>query len=390
MFRTIIPLLMFSLYSSLVLADSADPYAGFPEPQSNFNAYIHEVEQYLRSTQMPQRAGDDVTYNLPYHVAAKSGVPFRGTFLLIHGLNDSPYVFSDVKEQLVNRGFDVRAILLPGHGNTPKAQLNMSYKTWLNAARQHLALLKKQTDGPVYAGGFSLGGVIATILAYEDKDIEGLVLFSPAFKSQKHHLLRWASLYSRYKPWVFGGMIIEDNPTKYNSIPINGTAQYFKTTQQLNSLWRFKKLDIPVLIVMSQDDSVVNVEHAISKFNTRFSSAAKHLIVYSNSSDIKPSEFITVKPSAYPELRVLNQSHQSVLMSRSNPLFGEEGSVLVCNGNEWAVFSACLYYRGTHWYGAHTTPSPDGVPVARVTYNPDFNAVFDSFDEVFATQTTRE
>jgi esterase/lipase len=384
MIRFLILLFTLGLLSLPISADDADPYVGFPAPQANFDEHIDAVEQYLRSTQMPQRARSDVKYNLPFHASAKPDVPFRGTFLLIHGLNDSPYVFSDVKEQLVNRGFDVRAILLPGHGNTPKAQLNMSYKTWLSAARQHLKLLKQQTDSPIYAGGFSLGGVIATILAYEDKAIEGLLLFSPAFKSQKHHLLRWASLYSRYKPWVFGGMIIEDNPTKYNSIPINGTAQYFKTTQKLNSLWRFRKLDIPVLMVLSADDSVVNVEHAISKFNSRFSSASKHLIVYSNSADTKSSEFITVKPSSYPEIRMLNQSHQSVLIGRQNPLFGEKGSVLVCNGNEWAVFSACLYYRGTHWYGAHTTPSPDGVPVARVTYNPDFAAVFESFDKVFA------
>jgi len=384
MLRFIILLFTIGLHSLPTLADDVDPYAGFPTPQANFDEHIDAVEQYLRSTQMPQRARSDVKYNLPFHAAAKPDVPFRGTFLLIHGLNDSPYVFSDVKEQLVKRGFDVRAILLPGHGNSPKAQLNMSYKTWLSAARQHLKLLKQQTDSPIYAGGFSLGGVIATILAYEDKAIEGLLLFSPAFKSQKHHLLRWASLYSRYKPWVFGGMIIEDNPTKYNSIPINGTAQYFKTTQKLNSLWRFRKLDISVLMVLSADDSVVNVEHAISKFNSRFSSASKHLIVYSNSADTVSNEFITVKPSSYPELRMLNQSHQSVLIDRQNPLFGEKGSVLVCNGNEWAVFSACLYYRGAHWYGAHTTPSPDDVPVARVTYNPDFTAVFDSFDKVFA------
>ncbi len=390
MIKTTIVLFVLVLLAPPLSANDTDPYADFPEPHANFDTHIDQVEQYLRSTQMPQRARSDVHYNLPFHESANPSVPFRGTFLLIHGLNDSPYMFTDVQQQLVDRGFDVRAILLPGHGNTPKAQLMMSYKKWLRAARQQLLLLKQQTDQPVYLGGFSLGGVIATILAYEDDAIQGLLLFSPAFKSQKHHLLRWASIYSKFKPWVFGGMIIEDNPVKYNSIPINGTAQYFKTTKRLNSLWRFKTLDIPVLMVMSDDDSVVNVEHAVSKFNSRFTSDAKHLIMYSNNSARSSTGTMTVKPSAHPELRVINQSHQSVLISRSNPLFGENGSVLVCNGNEWPVFSACLYYRGTHWYGAHTTPSPDGVPVARVTYNPNFDAIFTQFDTVFAADPIRK
>ncbi len=50
---------------------------------------------------------------------------------------------------------------------------------------------------------------------------------------------RWAgsSLISYVKPWVFGGMIIEDNPIKYNSIPINAAVQYYKTAKYQQRSW---------------------------------------------------------------------------------------------------------------------------------------------------------
>lgn len=365
---------------------AADKYAGFPAPKADFSAHIIEVKNYLLATQMSQRKPEDVRFNLPFELSASTSVPYRGRFLLLHGLNDSPYVFTDAGAELSERGFDVRAILLPGHGNSPEAQLSMSYTQWISAAREQLRYWDDQNSSPLYLGGFSLGGVLATALTIEHGNVEGLLLFSPAFKSSMNHLLRWSSLYAKFKPWVFGGMIIEDNPTKYNSIPINGAAQYYETTQYLKRRWKRRPLEMPVLVVASRDDSVLDIDFLINVFDRKFKSTKKRLLVYDNASDLTDSEFIQFRLSAYPQFRILNQSHQSVLMSSKNPLFGERGSVLVCNGNDWPTFSACLYSQETHWFGAQHTPSPDGKPVARTTYNPDFDTVFQVFDEVFSEQ----
>ncbi len=373
---------MLSSMSSVVIAE--DRYAGFPEPQADFNAHIVEVERYLSKTQMEQRTDDDIQYNLPFELSAAQDVPYRGKFMLFHGLNDSPYVWSDIAPELTRRGFDVRAILLPGHGNSPEAQLDMSYTRWIKAARDQLHYWIVDENTPVFLGGFSLGGVIATAMAVERGDVDGMLLFSPAYKSSMNHLLRWSSIYSVFKPWIFGGMIIEDNPTKYNSIPVNGATQYYKTTKYLKRIWGSTRLSMPVLMVASTDDSVVDVEHMAGVFKRRFTSEDRQLLIYSNDENAETEDFIMTRPSAYPELRVLNQSHQSVLMSEANPLFGKNGSVLVCNGNDWATFSGCLYSQEQHWYGAQHTPSPDGLPVARATYNPDFDTVLKLFDEVFS------
>jgi len=367
-------------------ANGQSEFAGFPEPESDFVAHVAKVREYLIKNQMKHRTEADAELNLPFEKLANDAVPYRGRFLLIHGLNDSPYVWTDVASQLVNKGFDVRAILLPGHGSTPRAQLKMSYTRWIKAARKQLAIYQYEAKGsPVYLGGFSMGGVIATALANENDNIAGLLLFSPAYQSTQDHLLRWSSLYSIYKPWVFGGMIREDNPIKYNSIPINGAAQYYKTARFLKRRMRRRQLDTPTLIVASRNDSVVDINYLLKFYKERLSSDKNRFILYSNGSEDDVKSFVDIRKSEFMGQRILSQSHQGVIMSSSNSLYGDDGRVLVCNGNDWPTFSRCLFYKGEHWYAAQHAPSPDGVPVARSTYNPDFENIFTTFDDVFSS-----
>lgn len=355
----------------------------FPPPNENFETHRTQVREYILATQMYQRSESDAEYNLPFELKANKDAPYRGKFLLIHGLNDSPYLWKDMAGELATRGYDVRAILLPGHGNTPEAQLNISYRSWVTAARDHMQLYLDPKEN-FYIGGFSLGGVIATLLATESDEVDGLLLFSPAFRSQIHHLLRFAGLYSILEPWAFSGMILEDNPVKYNSIPINNGSQYFKTTQALKRRWPLRRLNIPVLVVASINDSVVNIEHMEKSYNRGFT-AKKHMIVYDNerAGETDPETGIEYRSGLFEEGRLLNQSHQSVLIAPDNPIYGREGTILVCNGKEYTDFKACLDYQGKHWYAAQHTPSPDGVPVARTTYNPDFDYVLTQFDRIF-------
>ena len=360
-----------------------DPFLkNFPPVGANFEQHVQRMQQYLLDTRMPQRSASDVDLNLPFELKANPEASYKGKYLLIHGLNDSPGIWQDIASSLSENGYDVRAILLPGHGNTPEALLNVSYRHWLALAQEHFTLWF-EPNKPFYIGGFSLGAVIATILVQENDGIDGLFLVSPAYYSTRNHLLRWASLVAPFKPWVFGGMIREDNPIRYNSIPINSAAQYYKTTRYLLRPWKTLKIDIPVLMVATTADSVVDVEKTRDFFQHKFTHPKKRLLLFDTDNTIARDGEIVIE-SSYPEKRILNQSHRSLLVAPQNPLFGEDGSILVCNGNEWPVFSSCLFYQGSdRWLAAEGTPSPDGIPVARTTYNPDYAALMDFHTQVF-------
>jgi len=236
------------------------------------------------------------------------------------------------------------------------------------------------------------------LLAMDNSDIASLLLISPAYDSKLNHYLRFSGIYKLFRPWVFGGMILEDNPMKYNSIPVNSGWQFFELTRELKRRWaRRTRIDIPTLMVLSVDDSVVDVDYTAQLFRRRFSHPQRRLIAYEapakkvgdalerieswpRFTDSANAVELSRDPMSLSH-RVLNQSHLGIMYSPDNPLFGKEGRVLVCNGNEYPIFMACMRSE-RHWYGAQHTPSPDGVAVARTTWNPDWSYLLESFDEV--------
>jgi esterase/lipase len=379
--------LLFLMPQAIAAGDGSAKARQFPGASSDFGKYIEQVEEYLIRHSLPGRSESEIRLNLPFEIHASSQVPYRGKYLLIHGLNDSAYVWTDIAQAIAARGFDVRAILLPGHGSHPGEMLNVSYKSWLRSVREHYEHWQVD-DTPIYIGGFSLGGVLATILALEKPEIAGLLLISPAYHSRLNTLLRWSGIYAMFRPWMFGGLITEDNPVKYNSIPINSGTQYFNSTIHLKKMmrddkkpWLGERLRMPVMMVVTANDSVVDIEYSRHVFHRHFRNPHSRLLIYQqHKASAQPEEVI--RTGHFPQRRIINLSHLSLLNAPHNPLFGENGSVLVCNGNKYPIYLACTQASG-HWFGAQHTPSPDGVAVARSTYNPDFGYLLELFDQVF-------
>ena len=351
-----------------VRADGAG--GGFAAWETDFERYRAGAHRWLTSRAMPQRDSADVALNLPFERDADPTVPHRGRFLLLHGLNDSPAIWHDFADALVARGFDVRAILFAGHGSTPADMLDVTWESWLDAARLWLSdwlpgkggAEAKGDDVPLYLGGFSMGGVVATRLALDEPDVDGLLLLSPAYRSSLDRYLRFAGLYALFEPWVFGGMILEDNPIKYNSIPVNSGWQFHRLTRSLARRWRpDDRVDVPTLLVLSSEDSVVDTGYTRSLFRRRFTAEERLMITYAPGGAVPgddPGPHEEVRDSRRPEHRILGQSHLSLTNAPDNDLFGESGRVLVCNGNEYPVFMACMRAARATGTARSTRPRP--------------------------------
>lgn len=355
----------------------------FPAATGDFEQHRSAVQGYLGRNRVAvdtAAADEEIALNAPFERFAADGVAYRGKFLLIHGLNDSPFIWHDLADRLSREGFDVRAILLPGHGSRPGAMLDVRYEDWLAVARGHLEGWK--TDAaPIYLGGFSLGGVVATALALEDDSVAGLLLFAPAWRSDAEDILKWSSLLALARDWAFIGPQI--NPVRYGSIPVNAGAQYYGVTRYLEELWGTRTLGIPVFVVVTTEDSVVDVNHVRDVFRDRFPAPGNRLVIYSASGAVPRDGREIVRDGADPARRILNRSHMGLMIAPENPRYGEAGDIIVCNGGGGAGRTACRS-APLIWHGAWGTNSPDGAPVARTTYNPDFEFLIETARLVFA------
>lgn len=97
--------------------------------------------------------------------------------LLLHSLFGSPAEFGDLPKALRDRGLDVDAPLLPGHGRRPGDVERVWAEDYVKAARRaYDALAAKHADVAIV--GSSMGGTLA-LLVSEERKPAALVLLDP-------------------------------------------------------------------------------------------------------------------------------------------------------------------------------------------------------------------
>ncbi|OZI33209.1 alpha/beta hydrolase [Bordetella genomosp. 1] len=296
--------------------------------------------------------------------------PARGV-LLIHGLGDSPWSFHDVAPELAARGYLVRTVLLPGHGTDPADMLDITAEDWQRVVYEQAHTLQQDVDGPIYLGGFSTGANLALDYAYHHSEVAGLMLFSPGFKSMS---LDWlAPLASRLRQWVIapGEGVIMQTPVRYMNVPLNGYAQFYRTSVTARRLLE-RPYSKPVFMVVAEHDSVLDTDYLLEVFKSRFTNPQSRLIWYGTTSDeLATDARILVRQDRFPDLRISQFSHMGVLFSPSNPLYGAEGALRIClNGMDRKAREACE--RGAETWFSDWGYSEEGKVHARLTFNPYF------------------
>jgi alpha-beta hydrolase superfamily lysophospholipase len=222
----------------------------------------------------------------------------KGGALLLHGLTDSPFSLLEIAETLVDEGYYVLALRLPGHGTTPAGLVSVRWQDWMAAARLGARHVDQHVGGrgPLLVVGYSNGGGLAVkyaLEAVEDPDLpvpDRLVLFSPcigitrfAVVSGWHRLLSWIPYFEKS-----GWMSIEPeiDPYKYNSFPKNAGYQTHLLTKEVQAHFtRLKRAGRaaelpPALTFQSLVDTTVLTEAIVNGLYAGLENEGNELVLF--------------------------------------------------------------------------------------------------------------
>ena len=319
--------------------------------------------------------------------------------LLIHGLTDSPFLFHDLAGYFYQQGFNVRTILLPGHGTAPADLASVKMTQWQQSARYAIERTVADFE-QVYLGGFSTGGaLIFDHLMHQTQvsdKIKGLLMWSPASQAKSEQA--WLAKYIAAIPFVtWLDKDADVDFAKYESFSFNAGAQVNALMnrieeKQFNTLNRH---DIPLLLIASEVDQTIETRASLklAKFwyqNPNRQSQQQDQVIYygqrtAAQAILDPSQTVVLPLCDKTTLcsQVKDIAHTSPTNSPSNPHYGVDGVYRNC-GHYLAkpdLYQACK--TQPHINMGETTPDNIDAfsPMKRLTFNPYYPQMLTSIGQ---------
>ena len=128
--------------SHYVPMNQSEAYYDYIQP--SFAEYQEITEKWLNANRSFVTTDYDreIAMNMPFELSPSHSSD--KAILLVHGLGDSPYSFSDIGISLRDRGFHVQSLLLPGHGSKPDDLKQANYDDWQTIVDHYAELLKQE------------------------------------------------------------------------------------------------------------------------------------------------------------------------------------------------------------------------------------------------------
>ena len=292
-------------------------------------------------------------------------------------MSDSPFVFRDLARALSDQCVEVRAPLLQGHGTRPGDMTVASAEVWRAQVAGHFQTLANDVDHALI-GGFSLGGALATdyALSGQQPAPQGLITFAPAWQLNRLDRYLWLAGIAE----LFADFVEQEpelNPVKYESFAINAGVQMGEVLDHTQArLTSEESHDLPLFLVATEADSVINLPYLTDQFQTRFHHPENRMLVFRDTrNDWAPEQSdsrIQSFNSYLPDDFILEFSHQSLLISPDNELYGIGAPLQRCLEPNNLPLDACQQLGNDElWFSAwHDSERP--VYTSRLTWNPWF------------------
>ncbi|WP_137170580.1 carboxylesterase [Marinomonas sp. FW-1] len=350
------------------------------EPDEPFAQYIARAEQYVSERKVWVNADDqarELSAVLPFELlpdAKNCTGEARIGVLLSHGLSDSPFSMRDPATAMQAACYQVRVVLLPGHGTKAEDLIDVSREDWRTTFQNAADTFSKEVD-VMYVGGFSTGGALAAEYAWQHSDsVAGAVLFSPVFKvnSSIDWLSPWLAM---FKDWLDN--YPSDDFAKYASIPVPAIAEVYKLSKEVRNLILETPKTLPVFMALSEDDGTVDSTVSEKVFDAGMIGSKSQMVLYSKDQMSANTDRIKVYNTHWPEDRILGLSHMAVHGNPENPYYGVSGEYRICGWHQAdeSLYEACRT-DDENWYGENLSALTESSPhAARVSWNPNFNAL---------------
>lgn len=188
--------------------------------------------------------------------------------LMIHGFVGGNYDFGNLHNELqLYRKFDVFTFTLPAHDKFIVS--DVKYQEWIDESTKQIEFLIGNGYKEIYLIGHSMGGVIATYLASQYKEVKKLILAAPAFRyfHFKDGKLDIKSLNTAFKniPEILKEINTEQIISKILKTPISTTLEFTKLVEKYQHC--VDNITCDVLTIHGTNDSIVPNEGTEYVFN---------------------------------------------------------------------------------------------------------------------------
>ena len=184
--------------------------------------------------------------------------------LCLHGLGGTPHSIMPITAAVHSAGYAVVAPHLAGHGTKPADLLNCTWDQWMQGVLEATDELSHRCSGVVLVGQ-SMGATLALVTALRRNDVVGVVAINPAVllpdPDATEHLERLIEKGQTMQP--AGHPDLRD-PTAHDSayleLSLRSVLELGRGAALANVA--MSHLDIPLLIVSSDHDNVVDPANA--------------------------------------------------------------------------------------------------------------------------------
>ncbi|MCB0326516.1 MAG: alpha/beta fold hydrolase [Bdellovibrionales bacterium] len=209
--------------------------------------------------------------------------------LMVHGFTGSPATLKNLAKEIhFQLGMSILAPLLPGHGTTPQDLNQVTWQDWVEEIEEHYGkALKKYKK--VHLLGLSTGGTICVEVHKRNPGrASSICLLSPAYRIRPA-ILQWLSYLFMMLPnaILLGSKKKEGIPplgdVSYSEYPFRSVKQFLRICRRM--LWVRKDEHLPVLVIASQQDEIIDPASA-DFFYSKFPHPKSKLVKLYRSSHI--------------------------------------------------------------------------------------------------------